>query len=155
MEVDKQRTVVADSFALYQISTGHTRRGTAMRRAAVEGRLEILVSTLAFTVACAMRSCWDEDCDRGHPDVAGRRIHEFYEQHGFGVIQPTVAESVAAARLYSALTDHRVVGPEVLAACSARLLARTNELPMLSTRRASYCYTRMHPVDEAVSMELI
>ncbi|MEU6373197.1 hypothetical protein [Streptomyces sp. NPDC046909] len=155
MNSDMRGAAVADPFALYQISTAHTPGGAALRQAALDGELRILVSAIAFTVSCSMRTCWDEDCRREHPGIPGHGVQDFHRQHGFDIVQPTLADSVSAGRLYSNLADHRFVGPEVLAACSAKLLADARNLPLLSTNRALYCYTHLAGTADSPALELV
>jgi hypothetical protein len=146
--VGSAEVVVADSFALYRISTGHTPEGAALRKAVLNGSVKILAPALSFTVSCGMETCWDDECRRDHPETPGRRVQDFHRQTGFEIVQPTVADSVSAGRSYRRLSNRRVVGPEVLAACFARLLADDRRVPLLSTSRALYCYVDPHTIGD-------
>ena len=145
------KILVADSFALYQIATGHTEKAVDVRASVLAGRLRVLVSGISFAVSCGMRTCWDDECRKEH--TGG--VQEFCEQADIDIAHPVAAESVAAGRLFANCTDHRITGPEVLAACHSIVLARAGRHPLISTSRAAYCYTYLSAFDDEQAIELV
>nr|WSY53300.1 hypothetical protein OG999_26370 [Streptomyces sp. NBC_00886] len=133
-------TAVVDAYSLYRIALGHTPRGSVLRDAALTGDIRLVVPAFSFGVACAMRTCWDEECDERHPPGAGATIRRFLGGRGVEPAEPTPEATVAAGQLYEDCAQHRVTGAEVLAACHTVVLAGDRGTPLVSAARASYCY---------------
>ncbi|MEU6809447.1 hypothetical protein ABZ920_10650 [Streptomyces sp. NPDC046831] len=142
LPANSEATVV-DVHSLYRIALGHTERGAALRESVRRGTLRLVVPTLTFGVACAMRTCWDEECDRGHPLGTGPALRRFLDGRGVETAELTPDQQVAAAQLYAVCTDRRVTGAEVLAACHSVVVAEARRMPLVSAVRASYCYLRL------------
>lgn len=146
---------VLDPFSLYRIAVGHTPAGRALREAAQAGTVRFLTPTVAFAVACSMRTCWDELCDQDHRDGIGVPVRRFQELGGAEIVGFTPSETIAAGQLYAAAMDRRVGGAEVLAACHCAILARTSRAPLVSAARASYCYATLDRAEMDVRVGLI
>jgi hypothetical protein len=135
------KTLVVDSFSLYSIIVGHGLDGPHLQRSAEDGEIHLVTSAVALAVASNMRTCWDSACDQEHPAVAEDLVREFHDRGAVEVAELTSAEALSAARLYSDCEEWRIGGAEVLAACHSVLLAGSRSAPLVSTIRASYCYT--------------
>lgn len=136
----RSETAVVDAYSLYRIALGHTPRGSALRDAVHTGDLRLVVPAFTFGVACAMHTCWDEECDERHPPGAGTTIRRFLGGRGVEVAEPTPEATVAAGQLYADCDRRRITGAEVLAACHALVLAGDRGTHLVSAARASYCY---------------
>ncbi|MEU6370190.1 hypothetical protein ABZ876_31820 [Streptomyces sp. NPDC046931] len=95
---------------------------------------------MTFAVSCAMRTCWDEYCTKGHQFSTGTAVQSFVDRGGVDVLELSPDEAVSAGKLYARCADQRVEGAEVLAACHASHLAQVRGALLLSTMRAAYCY---------------
>ncbi|MER7656686.1 hypothetical protein [Streptomyces albidoflavus] len=136
----RSETAVVDAYSLYRIALGHTPRGTVLRNAALTGDIRLVVPAFSFGVACAMRTCWDDECDQLHPPGAGAAIRRFLGGRGVETAEPTPEATVAAGQLYADCAQRRVTGAEVLAACHTVVLAGDRGTPLVSAVRAAYCY---------------
>ncbi|MGH3758448.1 hypothetical protein [Actinophytocola sp.] len=134
-------TFVVDSFSLYSIVVGHSPDGLTLRASAQNGEIHLVTSAVALAVAVAMRTCWNSECDQEHPSVAGASVREFHERGAVEVAELTSTDAMSAAQLYIGCAERRIGGAEVLAACHSVLLAESRAAPLVSTIRASYCYT--------------
>ncbi|MFF8034785.1 hypothetical protein [Streptomyces sp. NPDC016626] len=153
--LETAEVAVADSFSLYHIAVGHTPDGAALREAARAGTIRLITPAVAFAVACSMRTCWDESCDRGHAHGTGFPVRKFQELGGVELVDLTPEETVTAGQLYAGSSDRRIVGAEVLAACHSALLATGRKAPLVSTVRAAYCYSGLTRTELKFGLELI
>ncbi|WP_225825345.1 hypothetical protein [Streptomyces naphthomycinicus] len=131
---------VADSFALYQIATGHTPAASSLKAAISAREFRLVIPSVTFAVSCAMRTCWDEYCTKGHQFGTGTSVQSLVDRGGVDILELSPDEAVSAGKLYARCADQRVEGAEVLAACHASRLAQARGALLLSTRRAAYCY---------------
>ncbi|MGW4059298.1 hypothetical protein ACWEGE_13505 [Amycolatopsis sp. NPDC004747] len=134
-------TFVVDSFSLYSIVVGHGSDGPALRQSVRDGGIRLVTSAIALAVASSMRTCWDSACDQEHPAVADEPVREFHDGGAIEVAELTSDDALSAAELYLGCQERRIGGAEVLAACHSVLLAGSLAAPLVSTVRASYCYT--------------
>ncbi|WP_320775637.1 hypothetical protein [Streptomyces sp. CRN 30] len=146
---------VVDPFSLYRIAVGHTADGRALGEATRAGAVRLVTPAVAFAVACAMRTCWDELCDRDHRDGTGVPVRRFQELGGTEVVGLSPAETLSAGRLYAASLDRRVEGAEVLAACHAAVLATALKSPLVSVARAAYCYSALRQAGVHLRIDLV
>ncbi|MDH6112903.1 hypothetical protein P3T36_002620 [Kitasatospora sp. MAP12-15] len=153
--LETAEAAVVDPFSLYRIAVGHTPKGVALRESARSGRTRLVTPALTFTVACAMRNCWDEECEQDHQFGTGAPIGKLHELGGVEVVDLTAAQMVSVGQLYAGCSDRRVVGAEVLAACQSVLLAKSLSLPLISAARASYCYTALAAAGASCRIDLI
>ncbi|MEO9239760.1 MAG: hypothetical protein ABI418_16895, partial [Jatrophihabitantaceae bacterium] len=116
-------------------------QGQSLRISAENGEIQLVTSAAALAVAFSMRTCWDDECDKEHPRATEASVQEFYERGGVEVAELTSAEAMSAGRLYIGCNEKRIAGAEVLAACHSVLLAESRAATLISTVRATYCYT--------------
>ncbi|MFF9118761.1 hypothetical protein ACF09Y_24695 [Streptomyces massasporeus] len=139
--MDTEGTVIVDSFALYQIATGHSPKAEAVREALLQGLMAVSVSAMAVATACGMRSCWDEYCSTRHPGNSSTLIRNLCVRPDVDMVPPSLEASMAAGRLYASSASSRVEGAEVLSSCHSALVAQERGHPLLTTARAAYCYS--------------
>ncbi|MGW2391117.1 hypothetical protein ACWCYK_16685 [Streptomyces lydicamycinicus] len=146
---------VVDPFSLYRIAVSHTPDGRALGDAARAGAIRLITPAMAFAVACGMRTCWDEECDQDHRHGTGTAIRKFLEAGGVEIVHLTPAETVSAGQLYAGYLDRRITGAEVMAACHSALLSKNSGSPLISARRASYCYSALDQANISLRINLI
>lgn len=132
---------VVDAFSLYRISVSHSPAATAVQESALRGDLRLIAPAVTFAVSCGMRTCWDDECDQEHTSGTGTAVQKFHELGGFEVVDLTPGDAVSAGQLYARCVDSRIEGAEVLAACYSFRLAGARNALLISSARASYCYT--------------
>jgi hypothetical protein len=132
---------VVDSFSLYSIAVGHGAAGPDLRRSVRGGRIRLVTSSVALAVASSMRTCWDRACRQEHPAATDGPLRELQESGAVDIAELTSADALSTAQLYTGCEERRISGAEVLAACHSVLLARSRAAPLVSTVRATYCYT--------------
>jgi hypothetical protein len=153
--LETAEVAVVDPFSLYRVAVSHTPDGTALGDAARAGRIRLITPAMAFAVACSMRTCWDEECDQDHRLGTGTPVQKFLELGGVEVVHLTAAETVSAGQLCAGYLDRRIAGAEVLAACHSALLSTTRGSPLISTGRASYCYSALDQAELSIPINLI
>ncbi|MGW0771812.1 hypothetical protein [Streptomyces sp. NPDC002676] len=131
---------VADSFALYQIATGHTPAASSLKAAVSAREFHLVIPSVTFAVSCSMRTCWDEYCAKGHQFGTGSAVQSLVDRGSVDIVELSPDDAVSAGKLYARCADQRVEGAEVLAACHASHLAHVRGTLLLSTSRAAYCY---------------
>ncbi|WP_330342455.1 hypothetical protein [Streptomyces sp. NBC_00557] len=148
-------TAVADPFALYRISTAHTPRAARLRESVRQGALRLVTPAVAFTVACGMHTCWDENCDQEHRPGTSSPAGRFHGLDSVEIADLNHAELVSAGQLFARCADHRITGAEVLAACHCALLSRSLGAPLVSAARAAYCYRALPEAQANGAIELV
>lgn len=131
---------VADAFALYWISIGHSAGGFACRKLVDAGKIRLLVPAVAFSVAASRRTCGDSGCTEQHARRSAPYLRQFAAVGAVSIINLTPNQMIAAGRLYEQCLDECIAGEEVLAACHSAVAAKDLGYPLLSTARARYCY---------------
>lgn len=139
--LETEDTLIVDSFALYQVATGHSEKAETVRQAVLQGAMTVSVSAMAVATACGMRSCWDEDCATRHPWNSSALIRGLCVRPELDMVPPSLETSMAAGHLYASFASRRVEGPEVLSSCHSALMAQELGQPLLTTVRAAYCYS--------------
>jgi hypothetical protein len=105
------------------------------------GGFRLLVPALTLPSAGAMTSCGEPDCGRDHPDDIA--LEALCSLKSVEVPPFTKAQAFAAGRLYRRQTAARYVGDTVLAACGSFSVADQERMPLITTRRARYCYASL------------
>ncbi|ATL28464.1 hypothetical protein [Streptomyces formicae] len=104
------------------------------------GEFRLVIPAVTFAVSCAMRTCWDEYCTKSHQSGVGTAVQNLLGR-GVELLELTPQDAASAGKLYARSVDRHIEGPEVLAACHSSYVAGVRDAPLLSTGRASYCYS--------------
>ncbi|MDI5963248.1 hypothetical protein [Streptantibioticus silvisoli] len=145
---------VLDSGALYSVANSHTPEGARLNDTSLSGALRLITPMVAFSNCCGMRMCWEADCSREHVADPQLGLHAFHDRHGFEIVQPSIGFALQAGTLYGRCAEQHVVGSEVLSSCHAALLAKRENLPLVSVEDARYCYVPI-PGLESIPVDFV
>ncbi|TDB90680.1 hypothetical protein E1264_04185 [Actinomadura sp. KC216] len=144
---------VTDPYALYCIALGHAHDAAQLRERTVDGRLTLVITTLAMVSASGLAGC-GERCGRAHPADITPSLRELADADGAELRSLTPPQAAALGALYRTQTAAGYLGDTVLAACGAALVAHAENIPLLTTPRARYCYVTGRPASLATRIEI-
>jgi hypothetical protein len=137
---------VPDAYAFYSIALGHTPGAAVIRERTTCGRLTLVITALAVISASGMATCGERSCGRDHPADVTRLLGNLMVAEGAELSSLTPRQATEVGALYRDQVSARYMGDAVIAACAAALVARTENIPLLTTPRSRYCYVA-DPID--------